>query len=115
MWFLHSFRDSVSTKLLLIALMFDQLTASFHRAGVPPTFLVRFPSQTFKSFFGARSLIEGSTQNQKYVTYGESCEDFGPDDFSTQDVHKIGILDLHILNGNVLFIKNQKKLVPISY
>ena len=67
--------------------MFDQLTASFHKDGVPPTFLVKFPSQIFNSFFGARSLFEGSTQCQKYVTYGESYEDFGPDVFSTQYIH----------------------------
>ena len=50
--------------------------------------------------------IRGSLQ--KFVPNAESCEDYGPNLFSTEDVHRIGILDLRILNcdrhtGNLLF------------
>jgi len=56
-----------------------------------------------------------------------TIDDFGPDEFSTDDVHRIAILDLRILNldrneGNILVQKAEDKkgnrkliLVPIDH
>ena len=57
---------------------------------------------------------------QQFVPNAESCEDYGPNLFSTTNVHRIGILDLRILNcdrhtGNLLFDLSEKRLIPIDH
>jgi len=56
---------------------------------------------------------------QEYIENEGSCGDFGPSQFPVDEVHKIGILDLQILNtdrhdGNILVTEGMK-LVPIDH
>mmetsp|Transcript_2901 Transcript_2901/g.7251 ORF Transcript_2901/g.7251 Transcript_2901/m.7251 type:complete len:342 (-) Transcript_2901:1049-2074(-) len=57
---------------------------------------------------------------QAYVAESEDAEDFGPGIFNTEDIHRIGILDVRILNcdrhsGNLMRNKKTGKLVPIDH
>ena len=100
-------------------------------AGIPETQHVKIPVSLFcddnhdnarmdPTMEDNRSMdfIRGSLQ--QFVPNAESCEDYGPNLFSTEDVHRIGILDLRILNcdrhtGNLLFDFSEKRLIPIDH
>jgi len=85
----------------------------FH--GVPTTALVRCSHEVFGSDPKIGSL-------QEFVAYESTAEDMGWSKFSTQDVHKIGLLDCRILNldrhlGNILVTEEEGafRLVPIDH
>lgn len=64
------------------------------------------------------SLKVGSLQ--QFVPETESAADLGPALFNQDDVHRIGVLDLRIVNcdrhsGNMLFSNETKNLVPIDH
>lgn len=103
------------------AYKFDQHSAVGLRAGVPETQHVKLPAAMFTEPSDTSShlgFIRGSVQ--KFVPNTESCEDYGPNLFTKDDVHRIGLLDLRILNcdrhsGNMLFNSSQKRLIPIDH
>mmetsp|Transcript_9877 Transcript_9877/g.11288 ORF Transcript_9877/g.11288 Transcript_9877/m.11288 type:complete len:314 (+) Transcript_9877:777-1718(+) len=79
-------------------------------AGVAPTSLVEMKSEG--------KLRVGSVQ--KYLTGTESAADYGTGVFNVDDVHKIGVLDIRVVNcdrhsGNILFNEKTKKLIPIDH
>ena len=98
---------------------FDQRCAI--PAGIPETQHLKIPLLVCDDISeDNRSMdhIRGSLQ--QFVPNAESCEDYGPNLFSTDDVHRIGILDLRILNcdrhtGNLLFDFSGKRLIPIDH
>jgi len=72
------------------------------RAGVPPTVLYR----------------NGSLQ--RFVNHKCDAEDVGTALFETENVHRIGLLDLRIFNsdrhpGNLLFDEDSNRLIPIDH
>jgi len=82
--------------------------------GVPETYFVEVTNNE-----GIRK--EGSLQ--KFVQNDGDCSDVGANKFSVEDVHRIGIFDIRILNmdrndENLLILKdneNEWKLVPIDH
>jgi len=83
--------------------------------GVPETFLVEVVPEE-------GTMKKGSLQ--KFVSNNGDCSDVGASKFSVDDVHKIGIFDIRILNmdrndENLLVIKSDQdkywKLVPIDH
>jgi len=87
--------------------------------GVPRTDLVkishRFNGKTMETKIGSM---------QEFIENDGSSEDFGCTGFSAKDVHKIGIIDIQMLNmdrhaGNVLIKKNNQakklSLIPIDH
>lgn len=81
-------------------------------AGIPATGIACIP---WKNHSEAKI---GSIQ--EYIPDAESAADLGPGLFEVNDVHRIGILDLRIVNcdrhsGNMLFSKKRKKLIPIDH
>ena len=81
-------------------------------AGVPATGIACFP---WKNRTEAKI---GSIQ--EYIQDAESAADFGPGLFDVDDIHRIGILDLRIVNcdrhsGNMLFSTERRKLIPIDH
>jgi len=57
---------------------------------------------------------------QAYVSESEDAEDFGSGLFAVEDIHRIGVLDIRILNcdrhsGNLMRNKRTGKLVPIDH
>jgi len=90
--------------------------------GVPPTFPSDFPAE----YFGTTSTESPSTKSgslQQYVEHDGAAGDIGPKAFPANEVHKIGILDIQIMNcdrheGNILYKKNANgsfKLIPIDH
>jgi len=80
-------------------------------AGVPATGLVYFPVVNDEPKFGSV---------QEFLRGSESGADFGTGMFDVEDVHKIGILDMRIMNcdrhsGNMLFCPKTKRLLPIDH
>jgi len=97
---------------------FDQHVASCLRAGVPETQHVKLPTSLISGDNPETNYIRGSLQ--KFVPNTESCEDYGSSLFSKDDIHRIGLLDLRILNcdrhtGNLLFDSSNKRLIPIDH
>jgi len=93
-----------------------------HFYGVPETTLVKMNSKFFSSTKAGSSTYKiGSLQ--RFVENDGSAFDIGPSVFPTNEVHKIGILDLQILNsdrheGNILWKENEKgsyDLIPIDH
>jgi len=77
-------------------------TSGHFRAGVPPTVLYR----------------NGSLQ--RFVNHKCDAEDVGTALFETENVHRIGLLDLRIFNsdrhpGNLLFDEDSNRLIPIDH
>jgi len=99
----------------------DQLYGGF--AGVPHTELVKIPSSYLLSSDGpdCGDLKEGSLQ--VFIESDGSASEVGPSLFPTKQVHKIGILDVVILNsdrheGNLLFKQQENgtyQLFPIDH
>jgi hypothetical protein len=91
-------------------------------AGVPPTALVECPKWSTSSL--NRSLSSSSTEGslQLYMSNEGGSWDFSPSQFSVNDVHRIGILDVRVMNtdrhgGNIL-VSRQKtgvRLIPIDH
>jgi hypothetical protein len=57
---------------------------------------------------------------QAFVADSVDAEDFGPGVFSTEDVHRIGILDVRLLNkdrhsGNIMINQRTGRLTPIDH
>jgi hypothetical protein len=81
--------------------------------GVPETHFVEVPND-----YGTK---KGSLQ--KFVTNDGDCSDVGANKFSVEDVHRIGIFDIRILNmdrndENLLVLKSSEKewkLIPIDH
>jgi len=86
--------------------------------GVPKTQLVKISHQ----FSSSGKLIQKIGSLQEYIENDGCSEDFGYRSFPINEVHKIGILDIQILNvdrhsGNVLVKKNRNStfsLTPID-
>jgi len=84
-------------------------------SGVPHTELIHIEN------FNENGSKSGSIQ--QYVENDGSAEDMGPKAFPAHEVHKIGVLDLRILNndrhaGNILFRETddrQIELIPIDH
>ncbi|KAK4272412.1 hypothetical protein QN277_020975 [Acacia crassicarpa] len=103
-------------------------------AGVPPTALVKFSHAAFY-FTDAAAAVPSAipckiTSLQRFVEHDFDAAELGPSYFSVASVHKIGILDIRLLNldrhaGNMLVKKNQghhsynacgvAELVPIDH
>lgn len=81
-------------------------------AGVPATGIACIPWQSNNvAKFGSI---------QEYIPHAESAADLGPALFNVDDIHRIGVLDIRIVNcdrhsGNMLFCKTKKKLIPIDH
>jgi len=85
-------------------------------AGVPATGLVNLPIANGDSITGKEKF--GSIQ--EYLPETESAADYGTGVFNVDDVHRIGVLDIRIMNcdrhsGNMLFCEKTKRLVPIDH
>lgn len=92
-----------------------------HFYGVPRTLMVKI-SHSFNEKPYSEKLFTKIGSLQEFIDNDGSSEDFGPGSFPVSEVHKIGILDLHIFNvdrhaGNILVRKlrnNTYNLVPID-
>jgi len=103
-----------------------------HFYGVPPTGLVEV---AYSGFTSGQPLVHspeaGRSQRlrkkvgslQAFVENDGSAEDVGFNAFPTREVHKIGVLDVQIVNtdrheGNILYKKNKdgsRHLIPIDH
>lgn len=115
------------------AYQFDQRISDAAKAGVPETQHVKLPTGFFDHSDGSvadtktglqqQQFVRGSLQ--KFVPDSENCENYGPSLFTAEDVHKIGVLDLRILNcdrhtGNMLVTSpgstsRKAHLIPIDH
>jgi len=80
-------------------------------SSVPETFI------TTINFKGAPSVL-GSMQ--RFVKDSVDAEDYGPSRFNTEDIHRVGILDVRILNtdrhsGNLMLNTVTGKVIPIDH
>ncbi|XP_068666936.1 phosphatidylinositol 4-kinase gamma 4-like [Aristolochia californica] len=95
-------------------------------SGVPPTAMVKCLHEGFnhpQGFeYSLKNVKIGSLQT--FVNNYGNCEDMGPLDFPTEEVHKISVLDIRLANadrhaGNILVCKEGDeghiKLVPIDH
>jgi len=90
------------------------------RAGVPETYFLNNVSSTVFCTKNGNEPKSGSVQ--KYIDVIGSSSSFGSSCFLTEDVHKIGILDIRILNldrndENILVKKEADtlRLIPIDH
>ncbi|KAL9256679.1 Phosphatidylinositol 4-kinase gamma 4-like protein [Drosera capensis] len=90
-------------------------------AGVPPTGLVRCLHRGF-NHPGELTVKIGSLQ--KFMKSNGSCEDIGSNAFPVDEVHKISVLDMRLVNadrhaGNILWHKDGESgktvLIPIDH
>ncbi|XP_027338648.1 phosphatidylinositol 4-kinase gamma 3 isoform X2 [Abrus precatorius] len=95
-------------------------------AGVPPTVMVKC---MHKGFHNTESYHNGSGNIkigslQMFVRNIGSCEDMGPSAFPVEEVHKISVLDIRLVNadrhaGNILITKDDEDgeavLIPIDH
>ncbi|KAL0910355.1 hypothetical protein M5K25_021329 [Dendrobium thyrsiflorum] len=90
-------------------------------SGVPPTVMVQC-LRGFDDVFEAKDFKIGSLQ--MFVKNCGSCEDIGPRAFPVDEVHKIAVLDLRLVNadrhaGNILLCREEEAgkiiLVPIDH
>ncbi|CAA0832874.1 Protein kinase superfamily protein [Striga hermonthica] len=82
-------------------------------SGVPPTALVKF----FHFKFGPNCKI---VSLQQFVDHESDAGDLGPSGFPVPSVHRIGILDVRLMNldrhaGNILVGSGKRDLVPIDH
>lgn len=95
-------------------------------AGVPPTVMVRCMHEGFHHPEGYKNVSSnvkiGSLQ--MFMRNIGSCEDMGPRTFPVEEVHKISVLDMRLVNadrhaGNILVAKNGEDgpivLIPIDH
>ncbi|XP_047315242.1 phosphatidylinositol 4-kinase gamma 1-like [Impatiens glandulifera] len=90
-------------------------------SGVPPTALLRISSDAFPSSIGKMKPYSGykMTSVQCFVEHESDAADLGPSCFSVESIHRIGVLDIRVLNldrhtGNMLLIEG-KELIPIDH
>ncbi|GAB2267089.1 hypothetical protein Dimus_002073 [Dionaea muscipula] len=99
-------------------------------AGVPPTALVKISNLGFNvNVNGGGSPPDKVTSLQRFVDHDCDAGELGPSGFSVSSVHRIGILDVRLLNtdrhsGNILVKKHEQRgdddycsseLVPIDH
>lgn len=106
------FDEEVATGNLGFMKEFAAYLIDNNMAGVPATGIVVLPLKDPN--------VSKLGSIQEYVKNSESAADLGPALFRTDDVHRIGVLDLRIVNcdrhsGNMLFSKTQHKLIPIDH
>ncbi|CAK8567582.1 unnamed protein product [Lathyrus sativus] len=95
-------------------------------AGVPPTVMIKCMHEGFhhpKGYKNVSSNVKiGSLQ--MFMRNIGSCEDMGPGAFPVEEVHKISVLDIRLVNadrhaGNILVAKNGEEdptvLIPIDH
>jgi hypothetical protein len=95
-------------------------------AGVPPTVMVKCMSEAFHHPEGYKNVSSdvkiGSLQ--MFMRNIGSCEDMGPSAFPVEEVHKISVLDMRLVNadrhaGNILVAKDGEGgptlLIPIDH
>ncbi|RDY00154.1 Phosphatidylinositol 4-kinase gamma 8, partial [Mucuna pruriens] len=80
-------------------------------AGVPPTALVKFSHAAFTHDHNNNAAIPKVASLQRFVGHGFDAGELGPSFFPVSSVHRIGILDIRILNldrhaGNILVMKH---------
>lgn len=92
-----------------------------HFSSVPFTTLAeaQHPSFCYGEGLGTR-LRNKIGSLQRYKKHDGMVEDFSPTMFHRQEVQKIAVLDMRILNmdrneGNILVVKSSKKLIPIDH
>ncbi|XP_059639525.1 phosphatidylinositol 4-kinase gamma 7-like [Cornus florida] len=98
-----------------------------HFANVPPTTLVKITHSIFnvnEEVYGNKHLNSKIASFQQFIPHDFDASDHGTSSFSVTAVHRIGILDIRILNtdrhaGNLLVRKigrfGQVELVPIDH
>ncbi|XP_051148908.1 phosphatidylinositol 4-kinase gamma 7-like [Andrographis paniculata] len=105
-----------------------------HFANVPPTALVKITHSIFNVNDGvngnksqSKELVSKIASFQKYIPHDFDASDYGTSSFPVSSVHRIGILDIRILNtdrhgGNLLVRKldgigqfGQVELIPIDH
>ncbi|KAK4263652.1 hypothetical protein QN277_029039 [Acacia crassicarpa] len=107
------------------------LLDSGHFANVPPTALVKITHSIFNvndgvkgSNFQRKRLISKIASFQQFIPHDFDASDHGTSSFPVAAVHRIGILDIRILNtdrhaGNLLVRKlgkfDQVELIPIDH
>lgn len=100
-------------------------------AGVPPSTLVKICHVPFNVNKNNTGLVTNPpfkiTSIQRYVEHDADAGDLGPSGFSVSSVHRIGILDIRLLNldrhaGNMLvkkfhgsYVAGMAELVPIDH
>ncbi|KAK7317130.1 hypothetical protein RJT34_01104 [Clitoria ternatea] len=89
-------------------------------AGVPPTVMVKCLNKGFQNV--SDNIKIGSLQ--MFMRNIGSCEDMGPSAFPVEEVHKISVLDIRLVNadrhaGNILIAKDGEDgptvLIPIDH
>ncbi|CAA2983881.1 phosphatidylinositol 4-kinase gamma 8-like [Olea europaea subsp. europaea] len=98
-------------------------------AGVPPTVLVKFSHVKFNvnSSEPVLAPLYKIASLQRFVNHDSDAGDLGPSGFSVSSIHRIGILDVRLMNldrhaGNILVKQGQEsyavgkaELVPIDH
>jgi len=87
-------------------------------AAVPPTCLAQAAHKNFCYRQSVPEAKQGSLQS--FIANNGVIEDYSPTFFSRQEVQKLAILDMRILNldrneANILVIKSSRELVPIDH
>ncbi|CAJ1974394.1 unnamed protein product [Sphenostylis stenocarpa] len=95
-------------------------------AGVPPTVMVKCLHKGFHNVEGYQN-VSGNVKIgslQMFMRNIGSCEDMGPSAFPVEEVHKISVLDIRLVNadrhaGNILIAKDGEDgstiLIPIDH
>ncbi|MEI4872801.1 hypothetical protein Q8G47_29175, partial [Klebsiella pneumoniae] len=78
-------------------------------AGVPPTVMAKC---LHVGFYHPESLNVKIGSLQMFMENSGSCEDMGPSVFPVEEVHKISVLDIRMVNadrhaGNILVSKDE--------
>lgn len=98
------------------AYILDQNMPYHSRAGVPETILVNDMSHPD---FSGGSDFKKSGSLQLYIENEGCSEDFSPSMYSTEDVQRIAILDLRIMNidrnSQNILVTSKHQLVPIDH
>jgi len=90
-------------------------------AGVPHTVVLRILDTSYEC--GQLELNFKSGSFQRFIPDATSAEDYGPSDFPVPDVHRIGIMDIRLVNtdrhtGNILITESDRgelHLIPIDH
>ena len=92
-----------------------------HFSSVPLTTLAEAQHPNFCYGEGLGTRLRGKIGSlQRYEKHDGMAEDYSPTMFHRQEVQKIAVLDMRILNmdrneGNILVVKSSKKLIPIDH
>nr|XP_010938851.2 phosphatidylinositol 4-kinase gamma 8-like [Elaeis guineensis]XP_029124130.1 phosphatidylinositol 4-kinase gamma 8-like [Elaeis guineensis]XP_029124131.1 phosphatidylinositol 4-kinase gamma 8-like [Elaeis guineensis] len=102
----HSVRASGTGVREVAAYLLDH--GSF--SGVPPTALIKISHPTFTSATNSPAAARKTASIQRFVPHDFDAGELGPSRFSVPSVHRIGILDIRLLNidrhaGNILVKK----------